>query len=66
MCLIRIVCCNRFHSFTLQFDHLLVKQLTINEEPIVAEPVVSNSAVVSECYKVTADVLPILSKFGYE
>lgn len=51
---------------SIKFDHLLVKQLTINEEPIVAEPVVSNSAVVSECYKVTADVLPILSKFGYE
>ncbi|CAL1688322.1 unnamed protein product [Lasius platythorax] len=51
---------------SIKLDHPLVKQLIVNEEPIVAEPVVSNSAVVSECYKVTADVLPILSKFGYE
>ncbi|XP_070164989.1 eukaryotic translation initiation factor 2D [Polyergus mexicanus] len=51
---------------SIKFDHPLVKQLIVNEEPVVAEPVVSNSAVVSECYRVTADVLPILSKFGYE
>ncbi|XP_072753218.1 eukaryotic translation initiation factor 2D isoform X2 [Anoplolepis gracilipes] len=51
---------------SIKFDHPLLKELIVNEEPIVAEPVVSNSAVVSECYKVTADVLPVLSKFGYE
>lgn len=51
---------------SIKFDHPLVKELIVNEEPVVAEPVVSNSAVVSECYRVTADVLPILSKFGYE
>ncbi|XP_036140358.1 eukaryotic translation initiation factor 2D isoform X3 [Monomorium pharaonis] len=51
---------------SIKFDHPLVKGLVVTEEPIVAEPVVSNSAVVSECYRVTADVLPVLSKFGYE
>ncbi|XP_011861603.1 PREDICTED: eukaryotic translation initiation factor 2D [Vollenhovia emeryi] len=51
---------------SIKFDHPLVKKLVVTEEPIAAEPVVSNSAVVSECYRVTADVLPVLSKFGYE
>lgn len=51
---------------SIKFDHPLVKTLVVTEEPIAAEPVVSNSAVVSECYRVTADVLPVLSKFGYE
>lgn len=53
-------------SRCFQFDHPLVKRLVVNEERVVAEPVISNSAVVSECYRVTADVLPVLSKFGYE
>lgn len=52
---------------SIKFDHPLVKKLVVTEErPVAAEPVVSNSAVVSECYRVTADVLPVLSKFGYE
>ncbi|XP_011632105.1 eukaryotic translation initiation factor 2D [Pogonomyrmex barbatus] len=51
---------------SIKFDHPLVKKLIITEEPVAAEPMVSNSAVVSECYRVTADVLPVLSKFGYE
>ncbi|XP_076245735.1 eukaryotic translation initiation factor 2D [Calliopsis andreniformis] len=51
---------------SIKFDHPLLKQLVILEEPVRSEPVVSNTAVVSECYKVTADVLPVLSKFGYE
>ncbi|KAL0119266.1 hypothetical protein PUN28_009686 [Cardiocondyla obscurior] len=51
---------------SIKFDHPLVKKLIVTEEPITAEPVVSNSAVVSECYRVTADVLPVLSKFGFE
>ncbi|CAK9831087.1 Eukaryotic translation initiation factor 2D [Anthophora retusa] len=52
---------------SIKFDHPLLKQLVILEEPTpIQEPVVSNAAVVSECYKVTADVVPILSKFGYE
>ncbi|CAK9799842.1 Eukaryotic translation initiation factor 2D [Anthophora plagiata] len=52
---------------SIKFDHPLLKQLVILEEPTsIQEPVVSNAAVVSECYKVTADVVPILSKYGYE
>ncbi|XP_011339852.1 eukaryotic translation initiation factor 2D isoform X2 [Ooceraea biroi] len=52
---------------SIKFDHPLVRGLVITEESsVTTEPAVSNSAVVSECYKVTADVLPVLSKFGYE
>ncbi|XP_076178183.1 eukaryotic translation initiation factor 2D isoform X3 [Ptiloglossa arizonensis] len=52
---------------TIKFDHPLLKELVILEEPAPpSDPVVSNTAVVSECYRVTADVVPVLSKFGYE
>ncbi|XP_076279214.1 eukaryotic translation initiation factor 2D isoform X2 [Lasioglossum baleicum] len=51
---------------SIKFDHPLVRRLVVLEEPAPVEPVVSNTAVVSECYKVTAHVVPILSKFGYE
>ncbi|XP_078047697.1 eukaryotic translation initiation factor 2D isoform X2 [Augochlora pura] len=51
---------------SIKFDHILIRKLVILEEPAPVEPVVSNTAVVSECYRVTAHVLPILSKFGYE
>ncbi|XP_003393208.1 eukaryotic translation initiation factor 2D [Bombus terrestris] len=52
---------------SIKFNHPLIKELVIVEEHTpVQEPVVSNAAVVSECYKVTADVLPVLSKFRYE
>ncbi|KZC12822.1 PREDICTED: eukaryotic translation initiation factor 2D [Dufourea novaeangliae] len=51
---------------SIKFDHPSLRKLVILEEPTPAEPVVSNTAVVSECYKVTADVVPVLSKFGYE
>jgi len=64
--LIRISSDYKRFCHLFKFDHPLVKKLVVTEEPIVAEPVVSNSAVVSECYRVTADVLPVLSKFGYE
>ncbi|XP_043585943.1 eukaryotic translation initiation factor 2D [Bombus pyrosoma] len=52
---------------SIKFNHPLIKELVIVEEHTpIQEPVVSNAAVVSECYKVTADVLPVLSKFRYE
>lgn len=52
---------------SIKFDHPLLKGLTITEEPsLPQEPQASNAAVVSECYRVTADVLPVLQKFGYE
>ena len=51
---------------SVKFDHPLLKELVILEEAVRPEPVASNTAVVSECYKVTADVVPVLSKFGYE
>ncbi|CAL7946438.1 unnamed protein product [Xylocopa violacea] len=52
---------------SVKFDHILLKRLVIIEEPMSPQdPVASNAAVVSECYRVTADVLPILAKFGYE
>ena len=51
---------------SVKFDHHLLRKLVILEEAVRPEPVTSNTAVVSECYKVTADVVPVLSKFGYE
>lgn len=51
---------------SVKTDHPLLRELIINEEPTPVEPVVSNVPVVAECYRVTADVLPVLSKFGYE
>lgn len=37
------------------------------EEKVAEKPAeLSNAPVVSDCYKVTADVVPILSKYGYE
>ncbi|XP_031839297.2 eukaryotic translation initiation factor 2D [Nomia melanderi] len=51
---------------SIKFDHPLLRELVILEEPTPLEPAVSNTAVVSECYRVTADVVPVLSKFGYE
>ena len=36
------------------------------EEPTPKQEEVSNAPVISECFKVTAAVLPILSKFRYE
>ncbi|XP_076658755.1 eukaryotic translation initiation factor 2D [Halictus rubicundus] len=50
----------------IKFDHPLIRRLVVLEKPAPVESVVSNTAVVSECYKVTAHVVPILSKFGYE
>ncbi|XP_034172121.1 eukaryotic translation initiation factor 2D isoform X2 [Osmia lignaria lignaria] len=51
---------------SIKFDHPLLRKLVILEERKSVDPVESNTAVVSECYKVTAAVLPVLSKFGYE
>ncbi|XP_034948785.1 eukaryotic translation initiation factor 2D [Chelonus insularis] len=51
----------------IQSDHPLLKDLVINEVSESSDLDNPSAApVVSECYKVTADVLPILSKFGYE
>lgn len=50
-----------------QFDHPLLQDLVINEQPArVEDSTISQNVVVTECYKVTHDVLPVLSKFGYE
>lgn len=50
-----------------QFDHPLLQDLVINEQPKKTESsAISQNVVVTECYKVTFDVLPVLSKFGYE
>lgn len=38
----------------------------INEEAIAKEEEVSNAPVIAECFRVTAAVLPVLYKFGYE
>ncbi|XP_024942951.1 eukaryotic translation initiation factor 2D isoform X2 [Cephus cinctus] len=50
----------------IKADHPLIKQLVVTEETPRPEPAVSNAPIVSECYRVTADVLPVLSKFGHE
>lgn len=47
-------------------EHPLLRDLVVVKETCVVDPAASNVPVVLECYKVTADVLPILSKFGYE
>ncbi|KAJ8679495.1 hypothetical protein QAD02_015282 [Eretmocerus hayati] len=51
---------------SVKYDHPLMKNLTVMEEPIVKEAEVSHGPVISECFKVTAAVVPVLSKFGYE
>lgn len=51
---------------SVEFKHPLVKELIVNETPAPPEPVVSNTVGVSDCYKVTTDVTPILSLYGYE
>ncbi|XP_020295280.1 eukaryotic translation initiation factor 2D [Pseudomyrmex gracilis] len=52
---------------SIKFDHPLLQDLVINEQPIKTESsAISQNVVVTECYKVTFDVLPVLSKFGYE
>ncbi|XP_043279132.1 eukaryotic translation initiation factor 2D [Venturia canescens] len=50
----------------IKSEHSLLRDLVVLEETPVVQPAASNVPVVLECYKVTADVLPILSKFGYE
>ncbi|CAB0035668.1 unnamed protein product [Trichogramma brassicae] len=47
------------------YDHPLIKNLTVMEEPVIEENT-TTSPVISECYKVTAAVAPILSKFGFD
>ena len=51
---------------SIQSEHPLLQELVVMEKTAPAQPVTSNAPVVAECYKVTADVLPILSKFRYE
>ncbi|XP_047350609.1 eukaryotic translation initiation factor 2D isoform X1 [Vespa velutina] len=51
---------------SVEFKHPLLKELIINETSVPPEPVASNTVGVSDCYKVTTDVLPILSIYGYE
>ncbi|XP_015124446.1 eukaryotic translation initiation factor 2D [Diachasma alloeum] len=50
----------------IQSENSLLKELVINEESEESSERPSNAPVVAECYKITADVSPILSKFGYE
>ncbi|XP_014230139.1 eukaryotic translation initiation factor 2D [Trichogramma pretiosum] len=49
----------------IKYDHPLIKNLTVMEEAVIEENT-TTSPVISECYKVTAAVAPILSKFGFE
>ena len=49
-----------------QSNHPLLKELVINEETVPVQPEISNAPVIEEYFKVTAHVLPLLSKFGYE
>lgn len=52
---------------SIQADHPLVRDLVVLEKNTPVAPTApSNVPIVAECYKVTADVLPILSKFHYE
>ncbi|XP_012265071.2 eukaryotic translation initiation factor 2D [Athalia rosae] len=51
---------------SVKIDHPLLQELVITEQPATVEPVISNVPVVAECYRVTADVLPLLAVFGYE
>ncbi|XP_057324399.1 eukaryotic translation initiation factor 2D [Microplitis mediator] len=51
----------------IKTEHSLLKELVINESAEASQlNKSSNTPVVAECFKVTADVLPVLSKFGYE
>lgn len=50
----------------IQSGNPLLKQLVLNEETAKPTEGHVNAPVVTECYKITADVTPILSKFGYE
>ncbi|KAH0541167.1 eukaryotic translation initiation factor 2D [Cotesia glomerata] len=47
-------------------EHPLLKELVINESSDGELNKSSNAPVVAECFKVTANVLPVVSKFGYE
>ncbi|XP_012277530.1 eukaryotic translation initiation factor 2D [Orussus abietinus] len=51
---------------SIKANHPLLKKLVIKEEIPIPPPVVSNAPIISECYKVTTDVFPILSKYGFE
>ncbi|KAK0173512.1 hypothetical protein PV328_006698 [Microctonus aethiopoides] len=51
----------------IQTENPLLKKLIIMEKKVAEKPAeLSNAPVVADCYKVTADVVPILSKYGYE
>ncbi|XP_063995162.1 eukaryotic translation initiation factor 2D isoform X2 [Diachasmimorpha longicaudata] len=50
----------------IQTENPLLKKLVINEESEEASERPPNAPVVAECFKITADVTPILSKYGYE
>lgn len=56
--------CYSLNSF--QTNHPLLQKLVVNEETPVKQPETSNAPVIAECYKVTANVLPLLSQFGFE
>ncbi|XP_058805254.1 eukaryotic translation initiation factor 2D [Phymastichus coffea] len=51
---------------SVKFDHPLIKSLEVMEEPLAKEEEITHAPVISECFKVTAAVVPVLSKFGYE
>lgn len=57
---------DQYNIFSIQFEHPLIRGLVVMEEPVFKEDEVSNAPVISECFRVTAAVIPILIKFGYE
>ncbi|XP_014214728.1 eukaryotic translation initiation factor 2D [Copidosoma floridanum] len=50
---------------SVKIDHPLLKSLVIMED-ISKEEELSNAPVISECFRVTAAVVPLLTQFGYE
>ncbi|XP_011300091.1 eukaryotic translation initiation factor 2D [Fopius arisanus] len=50
----------------IDYDNSLLKDVDVCEESKELPESSSNTPVITECYKITADVTPILSKFGYE
>ncbi|XP_066588634.1 eukaryotic translation initiation factor 2D isoform X2 [Prorops nasuta] len=53
---------------SIKFEHPLLKSFVANEEKVLEsqQPASANSVIVTECYRITADVLPIFTKYGLE
>ncbi|XP_011494958.1 PREDICTED: eukaryotic translation initiation factor 2D [Ceratosolen solmsi marchali] len=51
---------------SVKYDHPLIQNFIVMEESVSKESEMSNAPVISECFRVTAPVVPILFKFGYE